>query len=433
MTSWPRSRAVGFAAVIGLLGACAVLVVVTDAPGRPAAAIRGAGPAVRPRRLSQALRPASAATPAGSAGLRLMRQAAAACQQVPFHGVQLTNWLGSANDTGAGNSGAGNSGAGDPGASAPWAGDPRASDPWAGNSGAGDPGASAPRAGDPRAGDPWAGVTRAGVTASVVVDVWHQPGRSVIARFSGSAGPGSAILPAQAEIMTVTPQLLALMRQNYVISYAGAGSADGRAALVIEVRRRDGGLAARYWLDAATKLPLRRELFDASAQIFSEDAFTQLTLGAGPSVPAAGARPWTGRLTAPGRALLRAGGWPLPRSMPGGLTLFASTQTRTPAGRVVGLSYSDGLSVVSVFLQRGQLPARMPGWRPVTDRGDVVYADGQSLAWSAGGYVITVISDAPAGTVAAAVAGLPHAAPPGFWDRMGRGLHRIASWANPLG
>jgi hypothetical protein len=37
-----------------------------------------------------------------------------------------------------------------------------------------------------------------------------------------------------------------------------------------------------------------------------------------------------------------------------------------------------------------------------------------------------------AGTVSQVVTALPGAAAPGFWQRMARGLHRIASWINPL-
>lgn len=349
----PGRRAAGVATVIGLAGACAILVVLASPAGTTARQRRPEAPP---------------ATPAGSEGLRLMREAAAACASVPFHGIQVTAARGAG-----------------------------------------------------------------GADTASVVDVWHQPGRAVLARLAGRSAEQQPAGGGQPQIMTITLPLLALMRQNYVISYAGPGVADGRPARLIEVRRRGGSLAARYWLDAATGLPLRRDLYDARARRFSEDAFVRLSLSAGQPVPAAGARPWGGRLGTAARAALRAGGWPLPRAVAGGLALFAATQAGTKSGKVVELSYSDGLSVVSVFLQRGRLPARLPGWQPATAAGQQVYTvdpDDQSLAWSAGGYVYTVIADAPASTVRAAVAGLRRgSAPPGFWDRMGRGLRRIASWA----
>ena len=124
------------------------------------------------------------------------------------------------------------------------------------------------------------------------------------------------------------------MRQHYVLAYAGPGAADGRAAQVIEVRRPAGGVAARYWLDRATGLPLRRELYDQRARVVAEVAFAQLRLGPAPAgaMPSAAARPWPGELTAARRAALRAAGWPLPRALAGGLSLFAATQTATPLG-----------------------------------------------------------------------------------------------------
>jgi hypothetical protein len=354
--------------VISLLGACAVLVVLVKAPARSPAASQNADAAGR------AARPA--ATPDASPALRLMAAAAAACQQVAFHGVQADSWPQDA----------------------------------------------------------------AGGAAEV--QVWHEPGQAVLARYAAGAAAGPGALPDQADVLTVTAPLLALMRAHYVLTEAGPGRSGGRAARVIDVRRPGGGLAARYWLDRATGLPLRREVYDQRSRVLSDVAFTELRLGPGQpgAVPSAVARPWAGRLTAARRAALRAAGWPLPPTMAGGLSLLAATQTVTSSGRVVELSYSDGLSVVSVFVQRGQLPARLPGWRPGSARGHEVYAadpGDHPLAWSAGGYVVTVIADAPAGPVARAVAGLAAAgAPgrsPGFWSRMARGFRRLLSWANPLG
>ena len=103
---------------------------------------------------------------------------------------------------------------------------------------------------------------------------------------------------------------------------------------------------------------------------------------------------------------------------------------------VLDLGYSDGLSVISVFEQRGQLPASLPGWRKATVAGHVIFVAGpdqRSLTWSGRGTVYTVVADAPTPTVDAVVGALPHDKPPGFWKRMTRGLGRLASWANPFG
>jgi sigma-E factor negative regulatory protein RseB len=113
----------------------------------------------------------------------------------------------------------------------------------------------------------------------------------------------------------------------------------------------------------------------------------------------------------------------------------AGAQKTTSSGTVLDLSYSDGLSVISLFEQRGNLAARLAGWQQTTLDGHVVYVtepDQRSLTWSSHGMVYTLITDAPAQTVAAAVGTLPHDAPPGFWKRMSRGLAKLASWANPF-
>jgi sigma-E factor negative regulatory protein RseB len=393
----PTLRLTSVAAAIGLLGACAVLVALVEAPGTAAparragaargASSRGAGPdgtghdeaspAARPPR-SAGMSPA-ALTWSTRTGLRLMTQAAAACQALAFRGEQITAWWGPTDESVAD------------------------------------------------------------------IQVWHRPGGAVVAESdltegneAGEQQPGQDASPDADDVMTVTPALLRLMQANYAISYGGRTSVDGRPAQLVLVRRAGGRLAARFWLDAATSLPLRRELYDASGVLFSEDVF--VTFGTGASqlrgMPAVAAQPWAGQLSAPGRAALRAQGWPLPGAEVNGLRLFKSAQTGTRADKIVELSYSDGLSVISVFVQRGELPRSMPGWRRVTAHGaSPVYAidpDDRSLTWPASGYVYTMISDAASGTVAATVMRLPHASAPGFWERIGRGFKRIGSWANPL-
>jgi sigma-E factor negative regulatory protein RseB len=132
---------------------------------------------------------------------------------------------------------------------------------------------------------------------------------------------------------------------------------------------------------------------------------------------------------------MRARGWRVPGTLPGRLSLFDAEEHTTAAGQVLDLQYSDGLFVVSVFEQRGDLAPRLAGWRKIRLDGRDVYAgqpDRRSLTWSARGFVYTVIADAPPATVDAAVDALPHGSPPGFWGRMSRGFGRLASWLDPF-
>jgi sigma-E factor negative regulatory protein RseB len=116
--------------------------------------------------------------------------------------------------------------------------------------------------------------------------------------------------------------------------------------------------------------------------------------------------------------------------------MFDARQSATATGRVVDLAYSDGLSVVSLFVQRGRLTATLRGWRETGLGGNRVYVNNPGepdLTWSAGGFVYMMVAGAPAPTVAAAVDALPHQAEPGFWGRIKRGLQRLWSWINPFG
>ncbi|HUY44527.1 MAG TPA: sigma-E factor regulatory protein RseB domain-containing protein [Streptosporangiaceae bacterium] len=378
--------------VLGLI-ATGAAVVWWDGAGRGGALAHGTatGGALREQALVPPQRTAPRQSAASSSGLRLLSEAATACRSVSYQGVQLTAWQG-----------------------------PDGS--W-----------------------------------TSLVNVWHQRDHQTLIQAetlpAGPAGPAASKPPLAADpdgdgdddasqrdpegIMGMTPQMVALLGANYQVLVAGLGRVAGRPAQEVVLRRSDGKLAARFWLDSVTKLPLRRETFDARARVVSEDAFISLKIGAPAAAraPAAGTMPWSRPLASAQLARLRAAGWPLPGHLPGNLTLVQASETGGAPGTVVDLAYSDGLSVISLFLERGYLPAQLNGWSPVAFRGERVYAadpDQRSVAWSARGFVYTLIADAPDQTVDQVVTDLPHNADPGFFTRMGRGLRRLASWLNPF-
>jgi sigma-E factor negative regulatory protein RseB len=367
-------RLVGLAAVLGLLGSAAAGLALADVqPGATVVRHPDAG--------SGALPPASPPQNASTgAGLQLLQQAAAACEGTSYSGEQVVLWWGQ------------------------------------------------------------------GETSSSVVEVWHQTGGVTLVQAAGPAPatPGSVSRAPAADnqdpdgILGVSDRLLALLKSNYQVVYAGRGSADHRAALVVDVRRPGGGLAARFWLDAATKLPLRREIFAGDTRMISEDSFTSLQLGPSglATMPAPAAAPWAAQLDHARLGTLRAKGWPLPAQMPGNLVLFAATERSASSGPVIDVSYSDGLDVVSLFVQRGLLARSVPGWEKITVDGHAVYSvnrDERSFAWSANGFVYTMVADAPMATVRQVVSTMPGTArPPGFWQRIAHGLHRLVSWLNPF-
>jgi sigma-E factor negative regulatory protein RseB len=115
------------------------------------------------------------------------------------------------------------------------------------------------------------------------------------------------------------------------------------------------------------------------------------------------------------------------------MRLFMASETKDSTGQVIGLSYSDGLSVISLFVQRGELAQAMPGWHPVAIDGHRAFTsdpDDRAISWSNRGFVFTMIADAPAATVDQAVDPLAGGDAPGVWTRLGRGLRRLASLAN---
>jgi sigma-E factor negative regulatory protein RseB len=283
----------------------------------------------------------------------------------------------------------------------------------------------------------------------LVSEIWHVRGGQTVTQTlaAGTSASGEPYLSSDTDgqspegVLGVTAPLVSLLETHYIVVYSGSGSADNRAAQVVQAWRDDGSLAARFWLDDATKLPLEREVFDSAGHMICEDVFINVRLEnrAPIAAPASGLAdpqgPWTNPLTARQLLALRARGWLVPSGLPGGLSLFTGARTATNTGTVLHLGYSDGLSVVSLFEQRGNLAAKLAGWQKTTVAGHVVYTSGpdqRSLTWSSRGMVYTVIADAPAKTVDAVVGMLPHDAPPGFWKRMSRGLARLASWANPF-
>jgi sigma-E factor negative regulatory protein RseB len=288
----------------------------------------------------------------------------------------------------------------------------------------------------------------------LVSSIWHVSGGQTVTQTmdAGASFSSQPYLSSDTDsqspegVLGVTAPLVQLLESHYVVSYAGTGSADSRTAQVVEAWRGDGSIAARFWLDDATKLPLERVVFDKASHVIGQDVFIDVSFAnpaaspqqaapASARVSAGQQGPWADPLPRDELPALRARGWQVPSGLPSGLSLFTGARTQAGTGTVLDLGYSDGLSMVSVFEQHGKLPAALPGWRKTKVSGHVVFAsdpDQRSLTWSGRGTVYTVVADAPAQTVDAVVGALPHDGPTGFWKRMSRGIDRLASWANPF-
>ena len=308
-----RARPLGPLATVAALAALLLPCLLVTACGRAAIPAAGSGessPSGAPGRLD--LRPGPPRD--GGPGLQLLQQAAQAGAHVSYHGVEMVSAWGATGDT------------------------------------------------------------------TVIANVWHHSGGDTLVQ-AAAAGAAAVSRGQRASVsddtdsqapegvLGITGQLVALLAAHYDLAYLGPGSADSLPARVVEARREDGSLAARFWLDQVTRLPLRREVFDSGAHLVSEDVFIDLKVGApaatsgaaGPATPAPQAVPGT-RPTAVDVTRLRANGWPVPGALPGGLSLFEAGSAATHSGQILDLGYSDGLFVVSVFMQRGDLPPTLAGW-----------------------------------------------------------------------
>ncbi len=289
-----------------------------------------------------------------------------------------------------------------------------------------------------------------GAATSVVVEVAHRAGAGSLVRVeSTAAGGGVSVYEsdsrAGAAEVDAPGGALALLERNFVVRMGWPDQVAGHRADVVEVRRPAGSLAARLWLDHRTGLVLRREVHDTHGRLVRASAFVQLDVGEPGAVPQPVADrgqalppPWGARLTAAQLAGMRTAGWAVPQSLPPDLSRY-DARARTAGGRqVLHLSYSDGLSTVSMFEQRGRLAdADLHDWRKTRLAGATVYVRDtlpQRLSWASRGMVYTLIADAPPETVEAVVRSLPHGRRSvGFVTRVHRGLVRIGSWFNPFG
>ncbi len=287
-------------------------------------------------------------------------------------------------------------------------------------------------------GTQYVSVWRPGFADANIVDVTHTPALGSIVAVRPTSGEQSA-----EQAVTATPdldaRLVRLLAQNYQLDVAPTQTSAGRPADVIDVRRSDGTVAGRFWVDRDSRLLLRREVYDDGGRLVRSSALVDLDVDAPPTgVPVQDAVATPGGLTDTELAGLREQGYRIPTSLPGQLELFDARVRTHDSKRVLHLSYSDGLSNLSLFAQPGRLGSEPRdgfvrnnvGSAPVW----VAQTSPQRMVWSGDGHVFTLLTDAPSDAVTAVVTALPHDPPPssGFVARMGRGLARLASWLNPF-
>lgn len=285
-------------------------------------------------------------------------------------------------------------------------------------------------------------------STSTLVEVAHDPVQGTVVTTPSSAGPPydvADLVAPDGGPAALEGRVLDVLARHYALRVAGRGQCAGRSADLVEARRPgsrgEGGVAGRFWLDRDSGLVLRREVYDASGRAVSSSAFLDLAL-----VPATGGEPLPTApadeddASGPDEAVLdqmRRSGWRAPDALPGGFSLFDARMRDDD--RRVQLSYTDGLSTLSLFAQRGEI-GQGPGgaFRRSSVEGSRVWTSSsvpQRVVWSGGGQVWTLVSDAPAASVRAAVVALPRDPAPddGVVARLGRGLRRMGGMLNPFG
>jgi len=317
----------------------------------------------------------------------------------------------------------------------------------------------------------WTGtqvVTLRGVRpATVVVEVEHSAMAGTRSRVPAAPGavlqevydadatavPGSSPLATPAGLDAGRWE--SLLTANYSAGLAGGGAVAGEVTDAVELRRADGSAAARLEVGRASGLVLRRQLLDASGDLLHSTAFTRLALVPAAAVEQIGSGqlasgqvtdgPVAARAQTPvddgAVAALRAAGWSVPDELVPGLALVDArrdTSAPTAAARdaVLHLTYSDGLSTVSLFEQRGRLDrAGRAGWQWEQRAGAAVLVRPglpERLAWADSGTVFTLVADVGDDVVDAALAALPRQrAAPGLAHRFTLGLERVGSWLDP--
>jgi sigma-E factor negative regulatory protein RseB len=270
--------------------------------------------------------------------------------------------------------------------------------------------------------------------SSISLVVRHTPRQGT--SYSATKDPGSPnatfIAKSEADGSGLDDQPVSLLMKAYDVSVVGSQLLDGRRVTVVSADR-DGVAAARFWIDDETGLLLKREMYD-DGQLARVSSLTDLkTSHAGfmKHLPPELEAPPATRVSTHYAPTLNDDGWACPSALPDDFTLTFLHRLRGDRD-VMHAAYSDGLSTVSVFEERGALdPDTLSAFEHVTsDGGSLWVREGLPtvVVWQSDDTVYTLLTDAPTSTTAELVAALPHHVADDSGSRLGRGLSRIGSF-----
>ncbi|MDQ4085766.1 MAG: hypothetical protein M3165_08120 [Actinomycetota bacterium] len=284
---------------------------------------------------------------------------------------------------------------------------------------------------------------------AVLVDVEHVAGQGTRMSLRGgglaedtatflAGGEGLGAGPAPSNGLTL--EAFDLLTDTYAVTVGPRDSVAGRPSTVVEVSRA-GAVAARLWIDDRSGLLLRREVFDGSGRLARESTFIDVDI-TGSSfmahLPPFPPEPVTHGVAVGDAHGLRDAGWDCPPQAGAMRLLDIEALDDVRGSDALHMTYSDGLSRMSVFEQRGSLDAdSVRGFERLRMGGETVHVrEGMPtyVLWEDGGLVFTAVTDGPLDSVAGVVARDPTLAGDhnGFWDRVASGLARLGGWASPL-
>ncbi|TAK68589.1 MAG: hypothetical protein EPO13_10815 [Actinomycetota bacterium] len=256
-------------------------------------------------------------------------------------------------------------------------------------------------------------------------------GKVVGSQFSPDEG-GPTAVPGDAG------RMLGLVADNYGVGSGPPGSVAGRPASVVVVQRASAEVAARFWIDRQTGLVLQRELYDNQGDLAQSAAFQSLSVGTPVLAPELSADAvWTHPVDDARYDQMRASGWTCPAALPFGLSLYEVREGEADGADVLQMIYSDGLTTVSLFEQRGSLDGNGPaGFTRADMAGSVAWTrtgPPTQVVWQSEASVFTLVSDAPDDLVRSVVAALPGnpVTADGWSDRIARGWGRVVDGLSP--
>lgn len=241
------------------------------------------------------------------------------------------------------------------------------------------------------------------VTANVRVA--QQPGSALSVAVHDESGQliNSGSLPArQSDVVSTLPPSAVRFRVT------SGGTIAGQPATLLEAKRDDRSLVARWWLAPELGLVLWNETFDSSGTLVRSSGFTDLQFT---SQPPEGINPVPLRLSrAPAEVgtatrQMCTGGFNCASSLAGFRLLSMSSDSPVNPTVIHAVYEKDGVCV-TVLQQRGRLSTAASSGQQGREFG--VSADRSLVTWQSGSVVYTVTTNAGPSVAEVVAAQLPH-------------------------